>query len=85
MRYPGIALAEILFGWKLKFLEAAGSFESGFLKLQIFPHLSWPCVHARTRRMKCVTEGHLQKHRAPSGPLERPGGFAVSLRAASVV
>lgn len=52
MRYPGMALAEILFDWKLKFLEAAGSFESGFLKLQIFPHLSWPCVHARTRRMK---------------------------------
>lgn len=85
MRYPGMALAEMLFGWELKFLEAAGSFESGFLKLQIFSHLSWPCVHARTRRMKCVTAGHLQKHRAPLGLLEQPGGFAVSLWAASVV
>lgn len=69
MRYPGMALAEMLFGWKLKFLEAAGSFESGFLKLIIFPHLSWPCVHARTGKAKCVTLQHLLKHRAPSGPL----------------
>lgn len=32
-------LAELLIGWKLKFLEATGKSGSGFFKLLFFPYL----------------------------------------------